>query len=210
MNLPTITVDPNEARKAFLEYRHAVNEAAQHEVHEFETRAERRRREIAENDAAIMRGYRLLARQKRVIILRDAIRAGGEDKQHRPKLAIARADEREIQMTRSRTGTVTYTPVVRWHQGELPARSATRWWRLEELLPPLAAVSSSVTARSLVPHIPPAIRPSALDRYAILWEADWKAVPTDPVLLRPLGQGLYAVLATWDLTPIERAVLEVR
>lgn len=42
----------------------------------------------------------------------------------------------------------------------------------------------------------------------ILWEAEWQAVPPkDPALLRHLGGDLYAVVAVWDLTELERAVL---
>ena len=44
----------------------------------------------------------------------------------------------------------------------------------------------------------------------ILWEAEWETVPRDPLLLRHLAGGLYAVMASWDLTPLERAVLKGR
>jgi hypothetical protein len=59
-----------------------------------------------------------------------------------------------------------------------------------------------------VPLIPPRLRPAGdLSNYHILWEANWQAPPTDPLLLRHLSGPLYAVLACWDLTPIERAVM---
>jgi len=47
------------------------------------------------------------------------------------------------------------------------------------------------------------------------FEADWKPVrdrrraPGDPALLKHLGGPFYAVLATWDLTFVEQAVLGV-
>jgi hypothetical protein len=34
--------------------------------------------------------------------------------------------------------------------------------------------------------------------------------PGDPALLRKLGGDLYIVLGTWDLTPLEQAVLSGR
>jgi hypothetical protein len=43
-----------------------------------------------------------------------------------------------------------------------------------------------------------------------LWEVNqWSPArpPDDPVLLSPLGGDLYAVLAHWDLTEIEKMVL---
>lgn len=64
---------------------------------------------------------------------------------------------------------------------------------------------------AIVPIIPANLRPAkALHRYVILWEADWEAVPVDPMLLRHLHGDLYVVLAVWDLTPVERAVLNGR
>lgn len=61
----------------------------------------------------------------------------------------------------------------------------------------------------MVPHIPPALRPARkLENYHILWEADWQQdPPRDPMLLKRLAGTFYAVLAVWDLTDLERAVL---
>lgn len=71
--------------------------------------------------------------------------------------------------------------------------------------------------KATVPIVPPAHRPEAmkLGEYSILWEVEkWEALPRpqrapgDPMLLKPLAQtGLYAVMAHWDLTDIERMVL---
>jgi hypothetical protein len=73
------------------------------------------------------------------------------------------------------------------------------------------------TVKAAVPIVPPEHRPigSALNQYCILWEVEkWEALPRpqwapgDPMLLKPLGQtGLYAVMAHWDLTDIEKMVL---
>lgn len=71
--------------------------------------------------------------------------------------------------------------------------------------------------KATVPIIPPEHRPGdhALSQYSILWEVEkWEALPKpplppgDPMLLKPLAQtGLYAVMAHWDLTEIEKMVL---
>lgn len=68
---------------------------------------------------------------------------------------------------------------------------------------------------AIVPTIPPRLRPPHnLSGYHILWEAEWGQEdvlpPGDPALLRHLGGDLYAVLAVWDLTPLERSVLAGR
>lgn len=79
MDLQTISMDRNVARRAVVRYRRAMQDA----------RSERARAE----DEAILRGYRAIAHGQTIISLRDAIRSGGEFSTFLPKLAIARADE---------------------------------------------------------------------------------------------------------------------
>jgi len=63
--------------------------------------------------------------------------------------------------------------------------------------------------KAMVPPVPPKFRPStSLTNFHILWEAEWQQhAPVDPALLRHIGGDLYAVLAIWDLTELERTVL---
>jgi hypothetical protein len=189
MELATITMPGatetdrlNAARKAFLEYRAAVR--ARH----------------SEEDAQIMRGYKALSQGKQLIHLRDTIRAGGLGKDGRPRLAIMRADQRWCFYHK------------RWDDGfsfscdgdEWRHRHATRIRFDSDVL-----ACTGKDAKALVPIIPPGLRPTiALSNFHILWEAEWQAVPPkDPALLRHLGGDLYAVVAIWDLTELERAVL---
>jgi hypothetical protein len=46
----------------------------------------------------------------------------------------------------------------------------------------------------------------------VLWEVEeWKRIPpVDPALIRHVRGDLWAVLATWDLTDLERYVLSQR
>jgi hypothetical protein len=66
-------------------------------------------------------------------------------------------------------------------------------------------------ASTVVPLVPPRFRPRRprLARCHVLWEVEeWSPVPpVDPALLRHIRGDLWAVLATWDLSPLERAVL---
>ena len=75
-----------------------------------------------------------------------------------------------------------------------------------------ASFTSASARRAMVPLVPPPLRPAhALRNYHVLWEADWQqAPPADPALLKHIGGDLYAVLAIWDLTELERAVLAGR
>lgn len=76
------------------------------------------------------------------------------------------------------------------------------------------------TFKALTPPIPPEVRaqhPAALKdkRYLLLWEAEWSKVDAhqprppmlDPALLYQVSGSIYAVVAVWDLTPIEAAAL---
>src|SRR5262245_56044223 len=99
MDLATISMDRNEARKAFLEYRRAVR--ARHDA----------------EDEAIMRGYRELANGRQLLKLSETIRAGGFDERvSMPRLAICRADAEWVEgwLTGDRQITYTYPGTSRW------------------------------------------------------------------------------------------------
>lgn len=71
---------------------------------------------------------------------------------------------------------------------------------------------------ALVPIVPPKHRPArtSLENLVVLWEVDdwqWRSVPAppgDPALLQHVGGDIYAVLATWDLSPLEQLILTGR
>lgn len=72
------------------------------------------------------------------------------------------------------------------------------------------------SAKALVPMIPADVRETGRkaaihpgeDRWFILWEAVWTPVPPrDPILLEHVAGSLYSVLAQWDLTDLERALM---
>lgn len=185
MNVNTISMKPMEAKAAYEQYRNAVK--LRHN----------------EEDAAIAAGYRVLAQGKSVINVREAISQAGVDEQHHPKLAIARADAKHVFYRGYNSGSCRFVTndwartirggFIEYPDGTLPVRTDGGW---------------SIDLKAIVPNVPPGLRPAgALRRYFILWEADWKRVPHDPMLLRHLGGELFAVLAVWDLTEIERAVL---
>jgi hypothetical protein len=66
--------------------------------------------------------------------------------------------------------------------------------------------------RARVPLVPPNCVPKNrpnLENYQILWEANWQTSPKDPLLLRRISREWYVIEAEWDLTDVERLVLEV-
>lgn len=187
MNVPTITMPIEEARAAFREYRDTV-----------------RTRQEQDGDAAIMIGYGALARGRAIVDIFEAIPTAGLHDNGLPKLAIGRADWPYVQLAWrwKHPGHWTFAKWPSPRRGRPPAGI-----NLPAGLLPRSSVN--FTPRAMTPLIPPRIRPATaeLHRYHILWEADWQAPPGDPMLLRHLAGSLYAVLAVWDLSPLERAVL---
>lgn len=196
MNLSTIEVTPEEAAAKLAEYEAALSE------------------ERSAEDEAIAAGYRAASRGLQIIRLSDAIAEGGVDDVGLPRLAIARA-----------TWPVCH---VRWRYSGGPngqlCFSDEAWARgrgalvgRHEINVSVAEPPTSPARRggvAPVPLVPPRYRPRRprLANCHILWEVEgWTPEPAkDPALVRHIRGDLWAVLAVWDLTELERAVLAQR
>ena len=74
------------------------------------------------------------------------------------------------------------------------------------------------TGFALVPMVPADVRPKgALSNFFVLWEVQaWASraqvmqPDRDPYLLKHLAGDLYAVVAEWELTDLERAIMTGR
>lgn len=210
----SITMDRTKAREKVAEYLKSVRE-----------------RHISE-DAAILQGYRALAKGHTVIDLSKCIRLGGvfqdgSPQQGLPRIAIATASHQFVWVSRRNDGSVSFLPGVisSWGPHRISPQRRKDVYRC-----PAGTLSTDVprvydtrtqrnpwegSYRAMVPHTPPALRPAhSLDGYQILFEVEeWAPDPTaprDPALLKHIGGDLYAVLATWDLTPLEQSVLNGR
>lgn len=190
MDLHRITMNPSEARRAFRDYRRSM------------------RRWGDPEDEQIARGYRALARGQQLISLRAAMRTAGLDERGLPRIAVLRADARSC-----------FTEGVR-HDGSVifrmdrvsPDRNEGRRIRLPVGTFPRPRRATWETFSAMVPMVPAPLRPSrSLSRFHIMWDVEWRPVPPeDPALLQHVGGDLYAVVAVWNLTPLERAVLAER
>ncbi len=202
MQLETITMPRAEARKAYLEYRNAIRETHKEDMDALKAQQ-------LEQDQIVARAYKQLSVGNQLIRLSDTILGAGFDDQYRPRMAIVRADYDEVYMRRWRGGALQYEPSAERHR--VYARS-----KLIEFMAPVDdRLDWSVEAVATTPSIPPPFRPKHhLRNYHLLWEATWrklrssKRAPRDPALVKHLGGELWAVLAIWDLTDVERAALE--
>lgn len=196
MQLATIDVDRDEATSKLAEYRRGLDD------------------ERTEEDKAIAQAYRAVARGLTVINLPTVINAGGYFDDGLPRLAVVRADATECLVERTWTSATAGTTFVfsadrsSRNRGALVGRSTVR-----------VTVDGPVRQTrwrggTIVPLIPPRYRPrrGRLSSCHLLWEVEaWDLTPpTDPALIRHLRGDLWSVLAVWDLTDLERAVLAQR
>ncbi len=204
MNVSPIKMNKADALAAFREYQAAV-------------RADRGtvRKVWQTEDVALMQAYKHLSRGTTVLDLQAAMTQAGSKLFDGcpiplPCLAIVPSDAAQCFLELERNGGARFASSrqatgkrnsVRFPAATFPRiPDGTNIW----------AVSSHST---MTPIIPPSLRPKHnLANYRTLWEVEaWKQEPPkDPMLLKPLGGMLYAVLATWDLTEMERAVLRGR
>jgi hypothetical protein len=198
MDLNTITMEPEAAEKAFREYRGAWL-------------AERNR-----IDGELMRGYKALSEGKTLISLTEALQTGGLDDIGRPRLAIARADEASITMRIREDGSVDYdpSPTTRVRVPDRLFSYGPDTLPRPPRLNPGHVWNEAWNGQwvATLPHIPPQYRPpNAMTNYHLLWEAEWRRARgsqrKDPVLLKRIGGDVFAVVAAWDLTELEKLVL---
>jgi hypothetical protein len=186
MKVDTLKMDPEAARELWRKYQ-------SHRVHQ------------SPADAEIAAIYKRIAQGKTVIRALESIRNAGVGADGLPKLAIARADETECYLNHH-TDAVTF--------GERSLRS--RPSRSRNVRVPWPGIQQPTQRRwhyaATVPIIPVHLRPKrGLANYHILWEAEWtKRYPVDPYLLRRFGGDAWLVVAAWDLTDVERAVMSSR
>jgi hypothetical protein len=207
MNVTTITMDPEKAAAkiaAWMQEKHADQAVVK---------------------AQCLKGYEALAEGKKLIQLDAAIRGGGFFESGFPKLAIARADRDRVYFEWSANRTeARYDAHHNMPYSSRGRRSPTleRTIDMQRLHEQWHTVGGErrwqITLQGVaqVPLLPADCRPHAgqLRDWFILWEVEkWVAIgkepqpDRDPLLLERVAGQLYAVLAEWELTELERAVM---
>lgn len=197
MNVSVFTMDKAQAEKKLLAYRTQLKKRAN-----------------AEYELAV-KAYEIVAKGQAILNIVDAFQQTGLGEDLRPKLAIARADRPEVKVTvraSERRLVFSTTEKSEWsYSGDLLIRVPFQY------APEQREVWRSGFA--LVPMIPADVRPAAgQDKdYFILWEVEkWadrsltSPAPRDPYLLKHIAGELYAVVAEWDLTELEQAIMSGR
>ena len=229
MNVPTHEMDPRHARIQFQDYRKRVainREVRKQRLTEAATKgrqvlywARKERDQLALEDEELMGMYKALSQGKRVLALGEVFAETGMDKDHIPRMAIARADWRyvwfgfsyhETSYGKDRGIFYSSEPEHYTHlrknsiylpSSYFPTETTNEVWRK-------STNQVKLPVQAMVPAIPTRLRPDRPEKFWLLWEAEWKkSVPEDPILLRRIGLYTFAVVAEWDLSPLERSVL---
>ena len=158
----------------------------------------------------------------KVIDIYQAFKNIDLDEDGNPKLAICRADGKQVHCVKNSDGSAIFSinAIDRWatkgrktlNDVELPPE--TFKWKPKN---PEVSISSwnilNPTIKTIVPLIPAPILIAevkyGLKNYHILWEVEkWiPEPPIDPILLKQLTPNMFGVLATWDLTELERSII---
>ena len=223
----TITMEPETAKEAFEQYAESVRKYRDSE----KAHLDESQRRVAEIDAALAQGYKALAAGHSLLKLDAAMATGGFDEKGLPKLAIVRAHAEKVFVevrgpSRNQHNLCNHDTRVWRCQPFNPGGSANVVFsdrpnpapnndndvvRLTMDYSSALPVMQGGQFQAIVPTVPPQYRPGHhLRNFHILFEPVWnpsRAPHPDPILLKHLRADLYAVLATWDMTALEAAVL---
>lgn len=168
-------------------------------------------------DIAILKSTKAILAGKMVIRLADAVTAAGVDGNGMPRIAVARSDDKFVKCwSRGNHCEMVGMTQKNEYVVDYHTKRGSRYHRIHMAKPRGfrfalgARFQETREAVAVVPSIPPAHRPppSTYDSYYLLFEPEWDTKPpVDPALIAPLGGGMFAVVAVWDLTDVERAVL---
>lgn len=159
-------------------------------------------------DFEIERLARLIEKGETVIRGAGSVVKAGLREDRLPKLAIARADVSLCYFRPYQNGGGEMISGQDWIDGRM---SRSRYWKFASGSFP--GLDNRHYHKAILPHIPPDIRPRrGIENYTLIWEAEWtRHIPVDPILCRRIGNSdIFLVIAQWDLTPIERMVLQDR
>lgn len=195
-NTPTITMPKEQAKVFYEEYLNAVK-----------TRKEKYVKELKQV-------YYHLSRGNKVLDIYEVFKKSGVNKQGEPKLAIARADSNRVEFTKGELGAGRFKGRTNAYDVDLPTSTFPKWkrnwstdnWQNKKRL---QIVRPEISTK--VPIVPAHLLPEGeLDNYFVLWEvSSWEPMPVykDPFLLKRINANAFVVLAEWDLTPVEQAII---
>ena len=206
-NTPTITMPRKEAKMFYQDYLGAVK-----------TRKEKYVKELKQV-------YYHLSKGNKVLDIYEVFKKTGVNKDGDPKLAIALASERNVNFEKRELGAGRFeTGQFRFYV-DLPTKTFPKWkTRLNkgedryfgnQWVRKGARFIIKQEISTKVPIVPAHLLPEgSLENYYILWEVvkGWEKMPVvkDPFLLKRINANAFVVLAEWEITAIEQAIIRGR
>lgn len=201
MDAPKITISQEKAKEIYGDYLEVVK-----------TRKEKYLRDLKQV-------YYHLSKGHQVLDIYEVFKKSGVNEDGEPKLAIVRADVKKCVFHKRDLGSGRFSENFDWRDQEIPARfdvflpsNTFPDWKIDE------TKETWDDERIIRRHIqtktticPPHLLPNGkLDNYYLLWEVEkWDEVPVakDPFLLKRINDNAFIVLAEWNLTKVEQAVI---
>jgi hypothetical protein len=198
MKASVITMDKEEAKEHYKEYLAATK-----------VRKEKYVKELKDL-------YRHLSEGAKVIDIYEVFKNCEKGESGEPKIAIAPASYKEIELRKEDRGRARFTEPGNWNGmvADVSLPEGTFIWEVETEKTEWGEREDIVRkrVRTKVPVIPALLIPESksLDGYYILFEVDeWNEVPAtkDPYLLKRINANAFVVLAEWYVSEVELAVM---
>ena len=205
-NTPTITIPKEEAKEIYGEYKEAVKTRKEKVYHD------------------LKKTYYHLSKGHKVLDIFEVFKKSGVNKKGEPNLAISVVGKNEVRFCKESGGAgIFYDEGEKWNKSRvrLPSNTFPNWEREDTGETNWQGRKVSTITRDViktkVPIVPAYLLPTKrgkLDNYYILWEAsDWQvsedSMPKakDPFLLKRINANAFVILAEWDLTKVEQAII---
>ena len=204
MDAPKITISKEKAKEIYGDYLEIVK-----------TRKEKYLQELKQV-------YYYLSQGHKVLDIYEVFKKSGVNKEGEPKLAICRADAPKCVFHKRDLGSGYFSENVGWSDKtmgarfdvNLPSNTFSEWktemfkedWQ-DEAKPRI--IRREIQTKTVI--CPAHLLPEGkLENYYLLWEVDkWDEMPIvrDPFLLKRVNSNAFIILAEWDLTAVEQAVI---
>lgn len=170
-----------------------------------------------------------LSQGKALIDIYKIMETAGVNKNYQPKLAIARADWKEVYFRKQDSGRGFFARSEKsWamkSDGDVDLQPETfcQWLRTKEDIRMADKTIRKADNRwsianekikTKVPIIPAHLIPEGdLSNYYVLWEVQkWEDLPEqkDPLLLKRITENLFVILSAWEVTTLEQSIISGR
>lgn len=214
MNVETISMSKEEALSELKQYRSRIKNSIKSRMNQI----------LLDEYKSAIDALVQLGKGYPILDIENVMRNAPVDSKERPRLAICRADQKQCHLYwREESEMLFFLEMGRssWsNHGSLNISvNMNRRHHFTGLnISKSVMISKPLEGYALVPMIPPKIElKAAISNYFILWEVEgWadKQINSkpdkDPYLLRRINSTLFAIIAEWDLTELERTIMKGR